>query len=184
MSAAAHVSVRMQAVRGEEGIFRAIITVSPARKMPAAQEAVIKNWAPLILKGTAEDIDREMTYQRILSLINERVQVIRSGEEEADKAKAEKATAKTETKKAARKAAPEKDPYEKEKLEATASLHKAKGAIEGGHKKEALAALQSAVAVIKSIKEAGQDPGEARIRTYKDLLEKFKAMPEQQELNL
>lgn len=95
---AAKLTLSMTQVRNEPGVFRMILVVTPNRKMPPAQESVIKAWGPLIFKGTAEELDQEITKANVLSKLNERINYVTDGEALATEDKKAKVEAKAEAK--------------------------------------------------------------------------------------
>lgn len=187
LNKAVRLSMSLQPVNDGSGNVRMILSVTPIKTSLKDKDSEIKNYSPRILTGTPEEIEREMTSERIMSLVRERANHILSVDAEVVSKKAAKGSEPTSKekeepavpKKRGRPAAAVKEQSNEDK-QLHAAVCSIRNLVTGGKRNEAHADTKSIVAKVKGWRAEGKSLDEKLITDLTALIEEVKKMPAEQ----
>ncbi len=175
--------------------MRVILTVRPNKTSLKEKDNRIASYSPKILTGHADELELELTSEKIMSILRERVEVIREVDAEVEKKKEEKAVtkaataaAKPATKAAATKAAktappkqPETSKLSDEEKALQNRLSNVRNLVIGGKRNDANAEMLGIATAIREGRAAGRTFSEEFIiAPYTKLVQDIRAMPDEQ----
>lgn len=180
--------------------MRVILTVRPNKTSLKEKDSKIATFSPKILSGQADELELELTSEKIVSILRERVQTIKEVDAEVEKEKDAKAATKTATKtaaatptsapsKTARKAgatktapvAPSKVVLNDEEKTMQNRISNIRNLVVGKKRNEAHAELSKLVTDIRTGRAAGNSYNEEFIiGPIKELSEEIRKMPAEQ----